>query len=457
MESTNNNINVVPTDNKSKSKLIILIVAAVLFSLSIIWGIIIISITHKGSIKINLDDYFSSMVIPKNVYDYVDNTAYGEVPYDTYDTYGIYEYGYPFGLLVSGYDKTGYILDDVARYTVDWVTLKEDISSKLQKKKISITTDELNSLIDIYDFEVTVNKSEDISNGEYITVTVKPNKESYAFQDIEVKFTKESYEYVYQVTGLEQGSDIDLFSYVRWTKRGPNGKGEIGCKIANSFETTIEGHPELTVEKFSDDTISILANGYIVAKVNFYVDEEESSNGYFSNGDTFQITCYVEGADVLESDYNLILRNISKTYTVNGLGEYITKDYAMSQSDIDYFKNDSKKYCEEYENEYHSDNLNISYVGMYLGDITDKQYGGDAPRNLLCVIYKATYHSYWYTEDRVEYYFVVYSDLCADEDSVYSLTTHRTSTDDDSVDHVLHYVFEDPYNKGEGYFYRQIA
>lgn len=454
MESTNNNINVVPTDNKSKSKLIILIVAAVLFSLSIIWGIIIISITHKGSIKINLDDYFSSMVIPKNVYDYVDNTAYGEVPYDTYDTYGIYEYGYPFGLLVSGYDKTGYILDDVAIYTVDWVTLKEDISSKLQKKKISITTDELNSLIDIYDFEVTVNKSEDISNGEYITVTVKPNKESYAFQDIEVKFTKESYEYVYQVTGLEQGSDIDLFSYVRWTKRGPNGKGEIGCKIADSFETTIEGHPELTVEKFSDDTISILANGYIVAKVNFYVDEEESSHGYFSNGDTFQITCYVEGADVLESDYNLILRNISKTYTVNGLGEYITKDYEMSQSDIEYFKEQTINKAWEIVFSY--DSSDVSYIGSYLGDIKDKQLSSEITPNKLCIVCKITYIDRISRQPYYCYYCSVYGDLCADSNGIYSYAT-KLENSYSNLESLLEHQYEDPFNdEDEDYFYRQI-
>lgn len=405
-----------------------------------------------------MNDYFSSTVIPKNVYDdweRQDEAAqYGSFSSEKYWQYGVENYGYPFGLVVSGYDGSGYLLDDIGKYTVDWITLKDDLISNLAKKKVSISVEELNAVFGINDFTATVSKDDSISNGDYVTVTVSPRESVYYCQGKQIVFVQGQKSFL--ISGLDKGSDIDLFDYVKWTKNGPNGQGKISCKISDSFESTsVEGHSELTVEKFSNDTISIIDNGYIVAKVRFYVDEEESAHGYFSNGDTFDIVCYVEGADVLESKYGLVLRNISKTYTVTGLGEYITKDYEISADDLQFFVDKTKEMCEEWRESASINTLNISFEGSYLGDIKDKQYQGNEPPNKLCVVYKCIYTNWIYPSGKTYYYCAIYGNLCANDYGLYSYSIVRENSYQ-SLEEVLHYTYEDPYSKDEGYYYRQI-
>lgn len=252
-----------------------------------------------------------------------------------------------------GYDSYGdasVSLDQWSLYS-DLVGGKDDSAERLddlwsQAEKYSGLSDLISSIT--WDVE----PSENLSNGDVVTITMSYDEELAKAQKI--KLTDDTLEVT--VEDLDKITVINPFDDVSVAFDGisPNGTAQVD---------------------YEGDYSEV---GYSM---------EVSQRSGLKNGDTITVTFYAEN---LEPNYGIRLSETEKTYEVSGLAEYITDLNEISEADLDAMKQETEDVIYAYTAGNYSSSSSISdlqYAGYIL--LSSKSADYYDYNNYLYLIYKA--------------------------------------------------------------------
>ena len=443
--------------NKNKLKKVILIVVLIVALIAATVGGIKIHNEKilKTPITISLNDYITDKYLNneemKSYYqDYEDyegdeydgqDDGYYDEETDTY-----YTYTYRNGILgaalpVYGYDGYGYVEDYELYNVVDWNSFYSDLNGLIAQKK-GYENKTYRDFLPGNDFSFEIDKSEDISNGDKITVTIKPESKKYSYGDVTIEISEGVH--TYEITSLKKVNVIDPFDYVKICTYGANHHASAGPEVDVDLDEKIEGTEDMSVKSYGEDAIAIYKNDYIVAKINYWVDQSLDT---ISNGDEVTMFCSSEEYETLINDYDLYIVKTDYTYLINNLGDYITKDFEMSDEDLEKFKKYAYDKAMDSFGGYDSYS-NINFSCAYLADLKDKTNESSRVKNILYVVYSYDYTD-WADEVTTEYYCVEYRNIIAFDGSVkFEASDYYYDYDyDDSIEElVTDNYYSDSYN-----------
>lgn len=228
----------------------------------------------------------------------------------------------------SGYDTVG-----TASYKIDADGLTQAIL-KAQGKKSSQTALDSLSGYSVYDMargylEVSLDKTQDLSNGDTVTVSVKCDQ--FADSVLGVKFVYKDQEH--KVEGLEQAKEVDIFNDVTVTFSGisPNAK----VKISNLSSDSYLGSLDLKASKTKE----------------------------IKTGDTITVTVSVDEREALRQGYRIT--QLSKDYVCDKLDQYITSVDSLSSEQMEKLKKTAQDKIEAYFAQNSISGSINSYAGAY--------------------------------------------------------------------------------------------
>lgn len=398
----------VKTLHINKKALISVCVAVAVLAIGLLGGL---KIYNSTPIVVNMSDYVGSEIFTDEDYEtYWENQGQddysegdGEYSYDESDeglNFSTNSIG--AGLSVGGYNGFAFV-SGTASDVVDWDRVIEDVNNQLQKKK-KVNGRKLNfyDFVTSYDnFSFSIDKTDDISNGD--TISVSMNQYSYEIGGITVDF--EGYTYDYEIEGLKEVKVFDPFDYAHVLRYNPvNGEASIKPRVDTEINEKIESAPEFSVVYYDDQTISVMKDNAIIAKINFYFDDDTASRSDFHNGETVTMYYSIDNDD-LTDDYNLYIAKDTREFTIDNLGEYATMSTKFTKDQLSDFKKYAVKELKSYLNDDEADTL--KYAKTYLVDLKDKDSSGR--RNSLCVIYSYKYT--WFDEVKTEYAVVGFDNI----------------------------------------------
>lgn len=284
---------------------------------------------------------------------------------------------------VSGLDGKGIVSTTINRDIVRSKAYLEDLYPDCSEEE---AWDKFNDLIDTIDIEFS--KRANLSNGDEITITVTCDKDICKRDDIEIDNAK----FKITVAGLSEGNKIDVFDGLQVTYSGLSGKGyasfdnsecddftqeyvyfscdesdlsngdtiivtakydqnaadeNLYIVESDTKEFTVSGLKEpIEIDPFENLGITYTgASPYITASidsskcdsmVNQFI-QFEIEDKYLRNGDTFTVTAVYNEYDAEE--YGFIVKEDTKTYTVENQPEYVTSldglDLSALQAELD--------------------------------------------------------------------------------------------------------------------------
>lgn len=195
--------------------------------------------------------------------------------------------------------------------------------------------EEMQKILDCEDlFEVSIDKSDALTNGDVVTLSFEIDNETA--KEYNVRYVGKETEYV--VEGLEDIEIIDAFADFTVEFQGISPQGEF-IGIYNGSNEYLSSHD------FEVDSNYKLRNGDIV-QVNIDVDEEYlASQGY-------------------------ALKEISRSYTVEGLDEYILSYDSLSEDFLDYAKQEAQDVIISYIAKHYDEEVNTTEL-VYSGYVFD--------------------------------------------------------------------------------------
>ena len=204
--------------------------------------------------------------------------------------------------------------------------------------------------------DVSLDTDEGLSNGDEIHYTWDIDDELFQYVSCKLKYT----EGTYTVEGLKEAETFDPFADLTVTFEGISTNGELNMEYAGE---------ELNPYDFSCDTAYGLANG-----------------------DTVTITLDDYLVEYCLLELGKIPSAMEKTYTVEGLSEYVTDFSAIPQEFLDSMKKEAEDAIYAYTaQEYGSDYTlgELTYGGYVLSAVSSATdfYG---TLNDLCLIYTGT-------------------------------------------------------------------
>lgn len=204
--------------------------------------------------------------------------------------------------------------------------------------------------------DVSLDTDEGLSNGDEIHYTWDIDDELFQYVSCKLKYT----EGTYTVEGLKEAETFDPFADLTVTFEGISTNGELNMEYAGE---------ELNPYDFSCDTAYGLANG-----------------------DTVTITLDDYLVEYCLMELGKIPSAMEKTYTVEGLSEYVTDFSAIPQEFLDSMKKEAEDAIYAYTaQEYGSDYTlgELTYGGYVLSAVSSATdfYG---TLNDLCLIYTGT-------------------------------------------------------------------
>ena len=440
---------IVPFAKKHKKILLIGIGTIV----AIILIVSIISAAIKNSpLKISADDFVSENVFTQNEIDsYVSEDSYYGDYYDDYDDYSYSNHSIGSGLLVRGYNEAAFVNDGELYNIFDWTSLIETVNEDLSKKqKVNGWT---LSFYDIFSAEGSIQitlsdesaaKNGQLKNGDIIAVDYVFAPSYY---DGSIKFESCEGTITFTVDGLEEVDVFVPFDYVTFTEIGANSDGVAKLSVSEDLNEAIPDVEGFNVTYYSEDTIALEQNGYIIGKIRFYFDNSNDEyHNEFSNGD--EVVMYCSSIDNLTENYGLYISTNSKTYTFSSLGDYITKASTLTQEDIASFKT----YAENAWNERYSDNdyySNLKFTSAHIADPKDLTVYNSL-HNGLCLVYSYTYTRWGSSDGETKYMYMSFEDLIVDKNGKITQTPEDYydyfNMGYDSVEDVLERVYGDTYN-----------
>lgn len=405
--------------SKSKMKTIAIILAAVIVAVvALIVGLKIYS-NHKlkKPIEINLNDYITEEYVNDQQLQTQSEESdedyyYDDGEYDDYDDEWIYCNNKYYGhrLPVHGYDGYAYIDQYDLINVIDWDSLFKKVDEEIKNKK-GYETYSYHDFLNNDTFLFTADKKEDISNGDTITVKVSTSSAEYVNGDVTIKFKEAKQSY--KVDSLKTVTTIDPFKYVTLYCVGASGDTTTYPRVDSSLNQKVDGVKGMTVKYYDDVTISICKNDYIVSKISFELPEDYN---YVRNGDTVVLNCYCSDTAKLIDEYNLYIAKYDKTYTVEDLGEYVTKDFKMSDEDLKKFRKDAYSIVVD-DFEGHDAYSDFNFNCAYIADLKDKTEESDF-KNALYVVYSYKYTDSWTNEVTTYYICVEYLDIIGKDGKV---------------------------------------
>jgi len=447
-ELSNNNASTVNSNNDNHNSILndYRKVAAIVLSVIFVLIIVVIAIVAKSNepIKINLNDYISNNICTdQNIQTDIDY----DDEYDQRSEAAIYYSNYTEGpgLRIYGYNQYASLETSDLKNIIDWDSLKRDIDEQLShKRKYEKRYLDFYDFFDVDSFDFSVDNSDNISNGDSVCVTVN-TKENYMFNNVTIELSDCSN--TYEIDGLKTVKAFDPFDYVTFIHYNANGYASAGCRVNEDLNENIEGLDGFKVTYYSEDTIAIEKDDYIIAKIEFYFDDDTNSYHNYKNGETVTMYCSCSN-DNLTDEYDIYIGVSQKEYTFSNLGEYVTKSSTISKEELSKFTDYAKSLInEEYDDyDYYSDfKLNSAYITDLKDRTEDTSY-----HNNLCLIYSYTYEDSWDDDKETRYLYVMFSDLIISSSGEIEFTPEdyydRLNNDYDSVDGILSYCFGDSYN-----------
>lgn len=456
VNNTYSNTSNIKTIRFNKKVAIIVFVVIVVLVIGVAAGYLI---WNRIPVQINMSDYINSSVYNDsarqeyyevNVYEGDYNSYESEDYYHTGDEYTdeyyeepspYYNYGIGPGLLVYGYNEYASISEYELQNVIDWEALESDLNEKLRKKKrVNGEYLTFDDFISSDAFTFTADKLENLKNDDVVTVSVSSYVHNY--EGVEVQFN--GCEYGYTISGLQVVNAFDPFKYVNLVLYGANGYAQAECAVDNNLNQDLEGVEGFKVSYYDDRTIALEKDGYIVSKINFYLNDEQETS-HFSNGDI--VTVYCDASSDLTNDYSLYIANYSKEYAVSGLGEYITKSTTISGDDLERFKTSATNAITDHYATY--DNYsNFKFNSAYIADLKEKS-NHDSYHNSLCLIYSYTYTS-WNDETETRYLYVMFKNVIMSPEGTISFTPEdyydSVNGSYESADEIISHKFDDYYN-----------
>ncbi len=377
---------------------------ASIISLSVIAGVIVLSviisaIAKNAPINIDLEDYVSeAIILDEDLED-----SYGSYYY--LDTYENYDAG--AGLHLSGYNSYAYV--DNVRNIIDWDSLIADVNEKLEKKNNSRRYITFWDCFDSSSFEFEVDPSENLSNGDIVTVDVTVQMSTYYedyYEDVEFKMCDEKYSFEFEVQGLETVDAFNPFDYVSFVASGANGYGSVRPVVDPELnkEISVSGY---SVQYNRENSYYLYHGEDYVTTVTFSCDEDYSSNGSYKNGDSVKMICYCSDEDTLW-DYGIQVAQTEKTYKVENLGDYITGSTKLSAEEVQKFVNHANG---EISNRYSNNDSykDFTHNSTYIATYTDPDSGYF--KNELCLVYSYSQRKVFSEEYETMYCYFTYRDL----------------------------------------------
>lgn len=418
-----------------------LIIAGVLIVLLIVASIVAGIISNKiknAPIEINLSDYISDTFYIRSEFENLLNNANGDYPedadyrdYDDYSDNSFYRNYYTPGLLVDGYNGYAHIYSGDLPNVIHWDILTEYVDENLAQKSDGKNTLHYYDVLSPDFFTFSVDKSDGISNGDTVTVTVAGSSETLTVGSVQINIVPATKEYM--IDQLETVPVINPFDYISCATYGPNGYASASYLIDPNLNEKIDDLEGFSVTRYSEDEIAIEKDGYIVNKIRFY----NESNSNYSNGDKVKIYCESEVYD-FEIEYNVYIAQYEKEYTISGLGEYLTSTDMLGKDDISAFISDSKSAVrEKISSDSRSD---FAYHSTYFIDTKDKtSMNSNIDRNGICVIYSYVYED-WNGDKKVSYAYVQYSNVIVSDGKLFGSAQNYYNYYDygfDSADEII--------------------
>ena len=209
--------------------------------------------------------------------------------------------------------------------------------------------DEMMESLDLH-----IDRNENLSNGDKITVTITYDNELAAENDI--KFTGEKY--VYVVSGLEKLEAVNPFEglTVEFTGASPQLKAELSYNGPQDF----------------------------LQEYQFSIDKMEN----LEIGDTVTVTCNCSKEDA--AYHGASLSETTKEYTVGEADAYVGTVRQLEEKGTDGMQKDAKDVIESYfaRNTDQIGYKNLKYQGIYV--LNQKQPNGWDSYNSIYMIYSAT-------------------------------------------------------------------
>ena len=282
---------------------------------------------------------------------------------------------------VTGY--SGYGVAEVALNEEALEEKYEDLISEHTKIRWSKFIEE----VDLLEYEVT--ELSGLSNGDKITLTWEYDKE-LAAEEYKVDILCESIEYT--VTGLTEVKKVDPFEDFTVTFDGVSGDGYANIDI--------EGYPDYRN----------------------YFNYEVSNRYSLSNGDTVEITFDVSKyKDFVAEQFGYELYPTKKSYTVEGLTEYVWTDEQVTEATVKPMAAAAEKHIYDHINRYWDEESSVKKLACVGHFISRPDSMDDSVKNVIGLIYKVNANVF--VEERnleVEYYFpILFKNVVLGEDGAF--------------------------------------
>ncbi len=313
----------------------------------------------------------------------------------------------------EGYNTVGRaeIVFDLEQFEKDY---EKKLASKIDRKsKTSIVESFKEDCVDC-----ELDKDESLSNGDIVKLEWDCN-ETKALDKYGHKLKYSDIEYT--VEGLEELESFDPFEGVSVIFDGiePDGTAEISIDSKNEFNSDIS----------------------------FFLDKSDN----LSNGDmvTISISEYSDITDYCINTYGKIPSVLEKSYTVEGLGYYVS---SLSQISDDSIKQMQKQAEDVYNAEIadgwnlDTENLNsFTYIGNYLLTNKDSNAYWAQNKNHLYLVYKVEIDNKFsndessYNKKNTLYWYILFNNVLVDSNGVTSVnitdyeTPYNTVTIDSDV------------------------
>ena len=219
----------------------------------------------------------------------------------------------------------------------------------------------------------SADKTKNLSNGDVVTYTWDDNsKEAMDAFGVKVKYT----DITYTVSGLASVNTFDAFDGVdvEFSGISPDGRATV-----NSLPTAAE------------------AQGL------YYTLDENSG---LSNGDTVTLTVHSNRDDFSDciDKYGAMPQTTEKTFTVEGLNEYVTSADTLSDSVLVSLQNQAEDVFKSYAAQRFSNGQTfkgMTYLGNYILTPKNKDSWGD--KNRIALAYQVTVHHDYTSELNTTY------------------------------------------------------
>lgn len=289
-----------------------------------------------------------------------------------YDGYGTVHLSFDWERLFKDYDKKIKMTDEGKQYMRDTYGMEMNDSQELQdfvKSRIYFVQENIE------------NASNGSNAASQICVDKELRKEFWEFDIIYPEV------FVKEITQLTKVEKIDVFENLKVEFWGASGNAKLVYEYLGRGFQTSDFEADSTIELIEGD------------RINISIEEESIER------------CVME--------YGLTPEQTEKTYTVTGLGTYITSVGDISTSSLGEMRKQAETVAMESQDEwgFYEDNIKkMTYLGTYFANLNISEDYQD--KNALFLVYQIDVEVMIddLTEIKTFYWYIKYNDMCVDKE-----------------------------------------